>query len=60
MVGYWTQFGRAGDPNGGGLPQWPAYTSTGDQFLSLEPPTPVVKSGFAADHNCEFWDAAAG
>lgn len=60
MVGYWTQFGRAGDPNGGGLPQWPAFASASEQFMSLEPPTPVVKSGFAADHNCAFWDSAAG
>jgi len=60
MVGYWTRFAQAGDPNGGGLPQWPAYTSASDQFMSLEPPTPVAKGGFAADHKCGFWDAAAG
>ena len=25
MVGYWTRFAAAGDPNGDGAPDWPAY-----------------------------------
>jgi para-nitrobenzyl esterase len=57
MVGYWTRFAQAGDPNGPQAPQWPAYTAASEQFLSLEPPVPVVRDSFAADHKCAFWDA---
>ena len=57
MKRYWTQFARAGDPNGGGPPSWPRYTVANDTFQSLAPPTPAPVTGFAADHKCAFWDA---
>jgi para-nitrobenzyl esterase len=57
MVGYWTRFAGAGNPNGGGTSQWPAYTSANDTYQSLEPPTPKPITGFAADHKCAFWDS---
>ncbi|KAF7217768.1 bile salt-activated lipase [Nothobranchius furzeri] len=38
MIAYWTNFAKTGDPNKGGLSvpvSWPAFTSTGHQFLEI-------------------------
>jgi len=35
MMKYWTNFARAGDPNGGDLPAWPVYTTASQQYLKL-------------------------
>ena len=35
MVSYWTQFAATGDPNRGGLPEWPAYDLETDMHLEL-------------------------
>jgi para-nitrobenzyl esterase len=34
IMGYWTSFAKAGDPNGGGQTEWPSY-GPGDQNLEL-------------------------
>ena len=55
MAGYWTQFARSGDPNSTGAPAWPQYAASSDLFQSLRPPTPVIGTGFSADHKCKTW-----
>lgn len=36
MSSYWTNFARAGDPNGPGLPHWPAYAATQFEVMHLD------------------------
>jgi para-nitrobenzyl esterase len=56
MVGYWTNFAKTGDPNGMGMPAWPAYTSAANGILSLAPGTPgtAITMNFSADHKCDL------
>jgi para-nitrobenzyl esterase len=35
MGSYWSNFAKAGDPNGSGLPRWPVYTQNGYAVLHL-------------------------
>lgn len=35
LMGYWTNFAATGDPNGGGLPDWPAYETESAGFMEL-------------------------
>ena len=33
---YWTNFAKTGDPNGAGLPRWPAFTEPSQQVMVLD------------------------
>lgn len=35
MAAYWINFVRTGDPNGTGLPRWPAYSTAQKQIMAL-------------------------
>jgi para-nitrobenzyl esterase len=50
----WTNLAKSGAP----AARWPQYTASGQQTLSLVPPSPQVETNFAAEHNCSFWAAA--
>lgn len=54
-VSYWTNFAKAGDPNGAGLPSWPRYASAKDELLEFTNDGPVAK---VSPHKAR-WDAIA-
>jgi para-nitrobenzyl esterase len=35
MSSYWVNFAKNGNPNGNGLPEWPAYNTTGNKVMIL-------------------------
>lgn len=34
---YWTNFAKTGDPNGAGVPAWPAYDPATDEWMTFNP-----------------------
>lgn len=55
MQRYWTNFARAGDPNGSGLPTWPRYGAA-REMLRLAPPRPQAGVlDFSNRHHCRHW-----
>jgi para-nitrobenzyl esterase len=48
MASYWVNFATNGDPNGPGLPAWPAYTTKSDEALEFGD-TVKVRAGIRKD-----------
>lgn len=55
MIGYWTRFAAAGDPNGAGLPVWPRYTPGGQSVMTFSPDTARATSDLYDRAHCRFW-----
>lgn len=55
MASYWTNFAKTRDPNGEGLPHWPAYSSDGYQVMHLSADPHAAPDEHRARH--EFLDS---
>jgi len=55
MSSYWVNFAKSGNPNGPGLPQWPAFTNTDSKVLYLGDPT--IIGGVANINSLKVFDA---
>jgi para-nitrobenzyl esterase len=55
MSGYWTNFAKSGNPNGPGLPFWPAFANPDGRVLSLG--DPIVVRGVANISSLSVFDA---
>ena len=48
MATIWTQFAKTGNPNGDGVPDWPAYTRANEAYMELGPEV-AAKTGLRMD-----------
>jgi para-nitrobenzyl esterase len=54
MQGYWVNFAKTGNPNGGGLPDWPAFAPDARMVKIFDDDVRTEKSGIG--DRCEFWE----
>jgi para-nitrobenzyl esterase len=50
---YWANFARTGNPNGAGLPEWPAFGSA-QSFIEFAPDGKVVRSEGLRRAQCDL------
>jgi para-nitrobenzyl esterase len=48
LMEYWAAFAKRGDPNGLGLPHWPAFNRADEPLMLFSPVGPVVRSRYRA------------
>ena len=54
MSSYWANFAKSGDPNGKGLPRWPAVSEKADSTMQIGDETEAIPiAGSAA--KLAFW-----
>ena len=54
MQQYWINFVRSGDPNGPGLPAWPAFRGGPGEFMHFLPEGPSAEEGLRRAH-CDIY-----
>lgn len=54
MSSYWVNFAARGDPNGSGLPRWPAYNDSDPQVMDFEDTVTVIPLPRTVE--LSFWD----
>lgn len=42
MSSYWVNFAKTGNPNGTGLPNWPAFTDANQQVMEIDDPSKAI------------------
>jgi para-nitrobenzyl esterase len=57
MMSYWSNFARAGDPNGPGLLPWPAYNPTDRERIHFNATTTVAPVEGALLERYQYWAA---
>ncbi|MGO8720959.1 MAG: carboxylesterase/lipase family protein [Acidobacteriaceae bacterium] len=55
MSSYWVNFAKSGNPNGPGLPAWPAFTNTDNKVIYLG--DPIAVDGVANLNSLKVFDA---
>jgi para-nitrobenzyl esterase len=55
MSGYWVRFATAGDPNGEGLPEWPAYDLENEAHMIFGDTLSI--GNHLLDEQCDFFDS---
>lgn len=57
LVAAWTNFAKAGNPNGSGNSPWPKFTVASPKFFIEDIPTSVInENNYRATYHCDFWD----
>jgi para-nitrobenzyl esterase len=54
MSGYWVNFAATGDPNGAGLPEWPAYDIEGEAFMEFG--DTILPGNHLLEKQCDFFE----